>query len=104
MTGKLQTESDRLGKQMSKIFVEKDNIIRKLDSKYDILKKKQFKIDCRLSSLRNLREKNCHHDIDKYGRTEHANMRDDASFSTYVNCGNCGATLWDECYGPRGGY
>ena len=38
------------------------------------------------------------------GRREWANNRDYASFSTYVECKGCGETLWDECYGPRGGY
>lgn len=47
--------------------------------------------------------KRCKHKKE-YGRREWANCRDDASFSTYVGCGKCDEVLWDECYGPRGGY
>jgi len=101
---KLQTQSDRIGRSMTKIFVAKSLAIDKYDKKYEVLKKKKFKIDCRLSDLRHLREKNCHHNKEKYGRKEWPNMRDDASFGTYVACGNCESTLWDECYGPGGGY
>jgi len=45
----------------------------------------------------------CNH-LKSDGRIKWANNRDDASFSTYVGCKRCGETLWDECYGPRGGY
>ena len=101
---RLKLQSDRLGHKMTKVFVDKALADEKFDKKYEKLKKQKFKVDIKLSNLSNLREKNCHHNKEKYGRKHWANMRDDASFSTYVGCKNCGAVLWDECFGPRGGY
>ena len=81
---------------MTNIFTERSNINDKLDKKYEKLKKKQFKIDMRLSHLKKLSQKRCLHKPE-YGRNRWANMRDDASFNTYVSCKKCDETLWDEC-------
>ena len=102
--GKLQRRSDSLDRQMERVYGAKERAMKSFDLQYKKLTDKKFKVDCRISGMQNLREKNCKHSKDKYGRTKHRNMRDDSSFEWYVNCGNCGAVLWDECYGPGGGY
>ena len=101
---KLKTEEKKLTKQIVRLEVQKENAYHKFDDKLKTLRDKRFKIELRISHIEQLRKKNCHHDKDKYGRREWANSRDDASFSTYVACGNCSEILWDECHGPRGGY
>ena len=101
---KLAKQEEKLTRQIELLEKKKEKTSEKYDSKIKPLEDKRFKIQLKISHLRQLREKNCHHDKEKYGRREWANMRDDASFSTYVACKNCGTTLWDECYGPRGGY
>jgi len=100
---KLKQEEEKYTKQILRLKNEKDKFDEKIDTKIQKIKDKRFKIELRLSHLIQLREKNCKH-RKEYGRKKWANMRDDASFSTYVGCGNCGAVLWDECYGDGGDY
>lgn len=101
---KLKTEEVRLTKKIVRLEEQKEKAYHKFDNKLKTLRDKRFKISLRISHIKQLRKKNCHHDKDKHGRREWSNMRDDASFSTYVGCGNCDEILWKECYGPRGGY
>ena len=101
---KLKLEEKKLTRQITRLEKQKEIAYHKFDDKLKTLRDERFKIELRLSHMRQLREKNCHHDKEKYGRRQWANSRDDASFSTYVACSNCGAILWDECYGPRGSY
>lgn len=100
---KLKREHDKLERQITKLEDKKDKFIEKIDSKLENLTDKQFKIGLRMSHMEKLKRINCLHKKE-YGRREWANCRDDASFSTYVACKKCDETLWDECYGPRGGY
>ena len=101
---KLKIEEKKLDRQITRLEEQKEKAYHKFDNKLKTLKDKRFRLSLRISHINQLRKKNCHHDKEKYGRREWANSRDDASFSTYVACRNCDEILWDECYGPRGGY
>ena len=100
---KLKTEIKKLDNKISKLNNEKEKFDEKMYSKIKTLKSKRFKMEMWLSHLHQLAQKRCKH-LKSYGRTEWANRRDDASFSTYVACKKCDETLWNECYGPGGSY
>ena len=100
---KLKQEEKKYTNQIIRLGEKKKKLVNKIDTQVGTIRKKRFKIELRLSHLRQLTENNCHHKKE-HGRKQWRNMRDDASFSTYVACKKCGKVLYDECYGPRGGY
>jgi len=51
---KLKTEVERLGRQMNKLNDKKYKFNQKIDAQYEVIKKKQFKIELRLSHLKTL--------------------------------------------------
>ncbi len=100
---KLKQEEKKYTNQIIRLGEKKKKFVNKIDAQIETIRTNRFKIELRLSHLKKLSQKNCKH-LKSHGRTKWANMRDDASFSTYVGCKKCGKVLWDECYGPSGGY
>ena len=100
---KLKTEMTKFDKQILRLVERKEKFNNKIESQLKVLQHDRFKISLRISHLKTLSQKRCLHKKE-YGRREWANNRDDASFGTYIACGKCDETLWDECYGPGGNY
>ena len=100
---KLKQEEKKHTNQIIRLEEKKKKLVNKIDAQIGTIREKRFKIELRLSHLKRLSQKNCLHKKE-YGRTKWANCRDDASFSTYVACKKCDEIMWNECYGPSGGY
>lgn len=100
---KLKTEINKYENIIRRKREKLDKITSKAEKEIKELEHKAFKLSLRQSHMRDLQRKNCHHKKE-YGRREWRNNRDDRSFTWYVACKKCDATLWDECYGERGPY
>lgn len=90
---------DKLDKKSMRIY----NKIKKLEELQKVVQHERFIESQKIYTVSAKVIKRCKH-LKEYGRREWANMRDDASFSTYVACKRCDEIMWNECYGPGGDY
>jgi len=100
---KLKIEMKKYDNKILRLVERKEKFNNKIESQLKVLQHDRFKISCRISHMEKLKQINCLHKLE-YGRRKWSNARDDASFSTYVACGKCDEIMWNECYGPGGGY
>jgi len=101
-----QNQVDTINKAVKKLdkkVIAITNKILKLKVLQDTIRHERFLVSQKIYKVNDKVIKRCKH-LKEYGRREWANMRDDASFSTYVACKRCDEIMWNECYGPRGGY
>jgi len=101
-----QKQVDAINKAVAKLdkkSIAITNKILKLQQDQDKIRHERFLVHQKIYKVNDKVIKRCKH-LKEYGRREWANCRDDASFSTYVGCKRCDEVMWDECYGPRGGY